>query len=101
MKLSNEFQNYLTRRGARGERALKALAELGVRINVLVDSPIGAQVLDEDIRRLDDLTLKVILGKETVEDRTEIQYIYRRIEAIISMIENHKTILEDVKSVGG
>ncbi len=101
MKLSNEFQNYLVRRGARGERALKALAELGVRINVLVDSPIGAQVLDEDIKRLDDLITKVIIGKETTDDRAEMQYIYRRIEAVVAMIENHKTILEDVKSVGG
>lgn len=101
MKLSNEFQNYLIRRGSRGERALKALAELGVKINVLIDSPIGAQVLDEDIKRLDDLVLKVILGKETMEERTEMQYIYRRIEGIIAMIDNHKTILEDVKSVGG
>ena len=68
MKLSNEFQNYLIRRGTRGERALKALAELGVMINVLIDSPIGAQVLDEDIKRLDDLVIRLSSGNETLKN---------------------------------
>lgn len=97
MQYTDTFQNYLERRGKKGEQALKALAEVGVSLKALLDSPMGKIILDEDIKRYEDLLMRLASGEDNQEYKAELKYLHKRLEYIVSLMQAQKTLLEEIK----
>ena len=62
------------------------------------NSPIGAQILKEDIERHEELLLKTIEETCTPQELAEFRYLKKRIEKICSVINKYEENIKAVKS---
>lgn len=96
MEHSQKLQEFLERKGKRGEQALKALAEIGVALKVIIDTPLGKQLLDDDINRFEELLMRIASGDDNPEFMPELKYLYRRLEKVVELMKAQKLIHEQI-----
>lgn len=76
------IENFRKRMGKRADKALEVLGKLDAELLMIFETEIGRRLLEEDVKRFEQLLYQAALSEPTPEDRAEFKYILNRLTSI-------------------
>lgn len=95
----SDIKKYLDLTGRHGAQMLSLLGKITPGIHAILETEIGREILQEDIRRISELMSMIYEEKDTLEDKAELRYLRRRFLKISDKLRLYLEKTEEIKKV--
>ncbi len=95
-----EIEKYLQKAKTRGSQVIEIIAKYNKYLTIILGDEIGRNIIQSDIKRIDDLFKKVYNEDITPQEMAEFRYLRdNRIPSIIEKITTYMKLLKKVKEI--
>lgn len=93
-----EIEDFRRRFGRKADKTIETLAALDKQISSALSSTIGKEVLQDDLRRYDELLFKAAKESLSVDERAEFNYVFKRLQVISNKINDYLDKINKIES---
>ena len=93
----HSIEDFRKKFGKRADKAIEVLGKLDKELVVIFETDIGRAILEDDIKRFEELLYNAAINELTVDDRAEFKYLLRRLAIIREKVDQYAKRLAQIE----